>query len=120
MQQRRGDCRGECGDCVPLRLCQNKVGNWWPVLNNTFTIPFQLLRVILIVLLLVQAARRRRATDLHLDLGQAVLQFALLLRQLRVERAVLRLDRVQAFAQPFDFILQDFMGAQQGGVARQL
>lgn len=95
-------------------LCQNQFGNMWPqhavVLNNAFTIPLQLLGVILIVL--VQAAGRRSSADLHFDFGQSMLQFALLLRQFRVERTVLRLHRVQAFAQPFDLILQDFMGAQ--------
>lgn len=79
------------------------------VLYDTLPVPFQVLGFVL----LTDAGRGRRATDLHLDFRQPVLDLPLLLGQLGVQAEVLRLDGVQTFPQPLDLALEGLVGSQQ-------
>lgn len=50
--------------------------------------------LVALVVVVLQAARRARSADLHLDLGEPILQLPLLLVELDTHRRILRLHRV--------------------------
>lgn len=66
-----------------------------------------------VALVVLEAAGRPGAADLHLDLGEPVLQLPLLLVQLDAHRGVLGLDGVQSLAESLDLGLQGFVRAEQ-------
>jgi len=86
------------------------MGQHAPVLYDTLSVPFQLLRLILGI----HAGCGRHSADLHLDLGQSILQIPLLLRELCVQCLILRFHRMQSFPQPLDLVLENLVGAQKG------
>lgn len=104
-----------CGDIVGASRGQLAF-----VLNDTLAISFQVLD--LQIGAVDARLGRRGGAQLHLDLGQAVVQLPLLLRQFAVERIVLGLDGVQTLAQPFDLLLERFVrrAQQRNGGARQM